>query len=240
MRVDVPAKKPRCTEPSVNWLVPILLSTAAGAADVIGFLALGGLFTAHFTGNLCVVAAHYATGAFSEVGPLLAVPVFIAVLNLITLLSRTIARLGLPALPTLLAIEAVLLAVFLALSASFGPFSEADSSTAVLAGMFGVAAMATQNATGMLAIKHEPSTTVMTTNIAQLTVDVALIIRGGSQTEELAKVRRRASLTGACIAGFVAGCAAGAYLDFKFGLSVLTLPLVLVVFAVSSASAKSD
>jgi uncharacterized membrane protein YoaK (UPF0700 family) len=240
MRANDPAKQPRFTELSANWLVPILLSTAAGAADVIGFVALGGLFTAHVTGNLCALTAHYATGAFSKIGPLLAVPVFIVVLNLITLLSRPIARLGLPALRTMLVIEAVLLAVFLALGVSFGPFSEADSSIAVLAGMFGVAAMATQNATGMLAIKHAPSTTVMTTNIAQLAVDVALIIRGGSQTEELAKTRRRASLTGACIVGFVAGCAAGAFLDFKVGLNALTLPLSLVVFAVASASAKGD
>jgi uncharacterized membrane protein YoaK (UPF0700 family) len=239
MQAYNPAKKPRHRGPSVNWLVPVLLSTAAGAADVIGFLALGGLFTAHVTGNLCALAAHHATGAFSKIGPLLSVPVFVAVLNLITLFSRTIARLGLPALRTLLAIEVVLLAVFLALGVSFGPFSEADSSMAVLAGMFGVAAMATQNATGVLAIKHAPSTTVMTTNIVQLTVDVASIIRGGSQTVELANTRRRASLTGACIAGFVAGCAAGAFLDFKFGLSALTLPSVLVVFAVASASAES-
>jgi uncharacterized membrane protein YoaK (UPF0700 family) len=239
MQAYNPAKKPRHTGPSVNWLVPVLLSTAAGAADVIGFLALGGLFTAHVTGNLCVLAVHYATGAFSKVGPMLSVPVFVAVLVLITLLSRTTARFGLPARRTLLGIEAILLAVFLALSTSFGPFSEADSSMAVLAGMFGVAAMATQNATGMLAIKQAPSTTVMTTNIAQLTVDVALIIRGGSQAEELAQTRRRASLTGACIAGFVAGCAAGAFLDFKVGLSALTLPLVLVVFAVASASTES-
>jgi uncharacterized membrane protein YoaK (UPF0700 family) len=182
MSADDPAKKPHYTEPSVNWLVPVLLSTAAGAADVIGFLALGGLFTAHVTGNLCVVAAHYATGAFSKVGPLLSVPVFVAVSYLITQLSGSIALLRLPALRTLLTIEAALLAVFLALGASFGPFSDADSSMAVLTGMFGVAAMATQNATGILAIKHAPSTTVMTTNIAQLTVDVALIIRGGSQT----------------------------------------------------------
>jgi len=47
--------------------------------DVIGFLALGGLFTAHIAGNLVVLAAHYITGGFSQIGPLLSVPVFIAV-----------------------------------------------------------------------------------------------------------------------------------------------------------------
>ena len=63
-----------------GWLLPTVLSTTAGAVDVIGFLALGGLFTAHISGNLCVLAAHYITGGFSKVGPLLSVPVFIAVL----------------------------------------------------------------------------------------------------------------------------------------------------------------
>jgi len=63
-----------------NWLLPTLLSTTAGAVDVIGFLALGGLFTAHITGNVVIVAAHYATGGFSQIGPLLAVPVFMAVM----------------------------------------------------------------------------------------------------------------------------------------------------------------
>src|SRR5580700_6551638 len=58
-----------------TWLLPAILSTTAGAVDVIGFLALGGLFTAHVTGNVVIVAAHYVTGGFSQIGPLLAVPV---------------------------------------------------------------------------------------------------------------------------------------------------------------------
>ena len=70
-----------------SWLLPAVLSTTAGAVDVIGFLALGGLFTAHITGNLVVIAAHYVTGHFSEVGPILAVPVFVAVLGVVTLAS---------------------------------------------------------------------------------------------------------------------------------------------------------
>jgi uncharacterized membrane protein YoaK (UPF0700 family) len=65
-------------------LLPAVLSTTAGAVDVIGFLALGGLFTAHISGNLCVLAAHYITGGLSQVGPLLSVPVFIAVLGVVT------------------------------------------------------------------------------------------------------------------------------------------------------------
>src|SRR5260370_26539841 len=71
---------------SVRLWLPAILSTTAGAVDVIGFLAFGGLFTAHITGNLVVVAAHYVTGGFGQVGPILAVPVFIAVLGVVVLL----------------------------------------------------------------------------------------------------------------------------------------------------------
>src|SRR5215472_6434459 len=67
-----------------KFLLPAVLSMIAGAVDVTGFLALGGLFTAHITGNLVVLAAHYITGGFSEVGPLLSVPVFIVVLGAVT------------------------------------------------------------------------------------------------------------------------------------------------------------
>src|SRR6516165_1523427 len=77
-----------------HWLLPTVLSTTAGAVDVIGFLALGGLFTAHITGNVVVVAVHYVTGGFSEVGPLLVVLVFFAVLSIITLASLAAEKAG--------------------------------------------------------------------------------------------------------------------------------------------------
>src|SRR5216684_3591793 len=93
-----------------DWLLPIVLSTTAGAVDVIGFLALGGLLTAHITGNLVVLAAHYVTGGFSEVGPLLSVPVFIVVLGAVTLASRAVENAGYGSRRAPLALQAVLLA----------------------------------------------------------------------------------------------------------------------------------
>ena len=41
----------------VDWLLPAVLSVTAGAVDAIVFLALGGLFTAHITGNAVILAA---------------------------------------------------------------------------------------------------------------------------------------------------------------------------------------
>ena len=219
-------------EENADWLLPAVLSTTAGAVDVIGFLTLGGLFTAHITGNVVIVAAHYVTGGFSQIGPLLAVPVFMAVMGLVTLASGAIARAGTMPLRPLLLLETVLLAGFLLLGVGFGRFNDADSSMAVLAGMLGVSAMATQNVLGKLALKGAPSTAVMTTNITQLTVDLVTLARRRGNADELAKARRRARMTFACVIGFVVGCAAGAALEVKFGLWALALPVVLSALAV--------
>jgi uncharacterized membrane protein YoaK (UPF0700 family) len=222
-----------------NWLLPAVLSTTAGAVDVIGFLALGGLFTAHITGNVCIAAAHFFTGGFSRVGPLLAVPVFMAVLGLLTVLSGVIARAGSSPLRPLLSLQAALLAGFLGVGVGFGPFPDPDGSMAVVAGMLGVAAMATQNALVKLALKDAPSTAVMTTNITQLTVDLATLTRSRRDPAELTEARRRASMIIPCIVGFVVGCAAGASLEVHFGLWALALPAVLAVLAIALSEPKN-
>jgi len=80
----------------------------------------------------------------------------------------------------LLVLHAALLAACLGLGAGFGPFADADRPMAVLVGMLAVAAMATQNALVKLALKHAPSTAVMSTNITQLTSDLATLARAGA------------------------------------------------------------
>jgi uncharacterized membrane protein YoaK (UPF0700 family) len=215
---------------NVERLLPLLLSTTAGAVDIIGFLALGGLFTAHITGNLVVLAAHYVTGGFSQIGPLLSVPVFIAVLGLVTVLSadKEVRRNR----RTLLILQAALLAGFLTAGLALGPFANPDGGTAVFTGMLGVAAMATQNALVKLALPGSPSTAVMTTNTTQLAVDLATIARRRTDPDDLARARRRVRMILPSIVGFAVGCAAGAFLEIHFGLRALVLPVVLAAIAV--------
>ncbi len=198
---------PRITRLGSSWLLPTVLSTTAGAVDVVGFLALGGLFTAHITGNVVIVAAHYVTGGFSQIGPLLAVPVFMAVMGLVTLASSGIARAGTMPLRPLLLLQTALLAGFLLLGVWFGRFPDADSSAAV-------------------------PTAVMTTNITQLTLDLSMLARSQGNADELAKARRRARMTFACVIGFAAGCAAGAALEIAVGLWALALPVILSALAI--------
>ena len=212
-----------------DWLLPALLSTTAGAVDVIGFLALG-VFMAHITGNLVILAAHYVTGRFGEIGPILSVPIFMFVLSVVTL--------ALVAVPTrvvrraLLVLQAILLAAFLSFGVAFGPFSNPDSGMAVLVAMLGVAAMATQNAVVRLALHGTPSTAVMTTNTAQLAVDVATLIRNRDHHADVSQARRRAHLILASVLGFVLGLIVGAILETRFGLWFLIFPVFLAAVAI--------
>jgi uncharacterized membrane protein YoaK (UPF0700 family) len=225
--------------PPFNWWLPAILSTTAGAVDVIGFLVFGGLFTAHITGNLVIVAAHYVTGGFGEIGPILAVPVFIASLGMVVLLFGGIKSKG-KSRRGLLILHTALLAGCLGLGLWFGPFRNADSPMGVFAGMLAVAAMATQNALVKLALVKSPSTAVMTTNTTQLIVDVAALIRNADGPDQLGETRQRARVTFLCMAGFICGCVAGAVLELRFGVGALVLPVTLAAIAVPLGEQKGN
>ena len=228
-----PAVARRHASSSADWILVAVLSMTAGAVDVIGFLTLGGLFVAHITGNLVVLAAHYVTGGFGQIGPLLSVPVFIIVLGVITGLFADKVNGG--TLRTLLVFEAVVLLAFLGLGVGLGPFSNPDSGMAVFVGMLGVVAMATQNAVIRLELPRLPTTAVITTNTVQLAIDLAVLIRGQGEPEDLKRARGRAPLTFLSVAGFAIGCAVGGILELHLGLWALVLPVALSWIALGAA-----
>jgi uncharacterized membrane protein YoaK (UPF0700 family) len=218
-------------------LLPTVLSIIAGSVDAIGFLGLGGLFTAHVTGNLVILAAHLVSGGEAPVAPMLSVPVFVVALGLTRLLVAALERIGLATLRPLLLLQFLLLAGFLVLCASAGPRIDPDAPKAVLAGMLGVSAMAVQNALVQISLKGAPSTAVMTTNITRFMMDVGAVVFG-SEPADIAKARSRAMRTWPAIVGFAVGCGLGAACEAAVGLNSLALPtgLALLAFAMGLAA----
>jgi uncharacterized membrane protein YoaK (UPF0700 family) len=218
-------------------LLPTVLSLIAGSADVISFLGLGGLFVAHITGNLVLLAAHLVTGTRVSVALLLSVPVFILGLGLTRLLAAGLDAVGLASLRPLLLLQFLLLAGFLALGVAAGPRIDPNAGAAILAGMLGVAAMAVQNALVQLSLRGAPSTAVMTTNLTRFTMDVgeALLRRDPA---DATGARRRAARTWPAILGFTAGAALGAACFAAADLWSLALPagLALLAFAIGLGS----
>jgi uncharacterized membrane protein YoaK (UPF0700 family) len=217
-------------------LIPGILSVIAGSTDVISFLALSGLFTAHITGNLVVLAAHIVTGGQAHVAAMLSVPVFVAVLGLTRFLAAALGWIGVPTLRPLLLIQFLLLAGFLLLCVAIGPGFDPQSKLAVIAGMLGVAAMAVQNALVQISLRGAPSTAVMTTNLTRFMMDFGEVLLG-HDPKTIAEARARAMHTWPAVAGFAAGCALGAACEARFGLWSLALPTGLALLALAMALA---
>lgn len=211
-------------------LLPGALSMIAGSVDVIGFLELGGLFTAHITGNLVVLAAHIATGRAMPLAPILAVPVFIAVLGLTRLAAAGLQDVSRATLRPLLALQLVLLVSFLVVNVAAGPFRDPNALVAVLAGMLGVAAMAVQNALVQISLVGAPATAVMTTDITKFMMDLGAILFR-SDPDEVARAASRAKGTWPAILGFTVGCSLGAILEATIGPWSSALPTALGVLA---------
>jgi uncharacterized membrane protein YoaK (UPF0700 family) len=202
------------TVPSVDSsratkLLPLTLSLVAGSTDIIGFLGLDGLFTAHITGNLAIMAAHIVTGGAARLAEILSLPVFVAVLALARLIAAELEALRLRQLPPLLLLQLLLLAGFLTLSVAAGTPLDPNAATAIVAGMLGVAAMAVQNALVQVALAGAPSTAVMTTNVTRFVGDLGTIALARDR-RDIAATRHRAWYGGQAIVGFAAGCALGA------------------------------
>src|SRR5438445_13492645 len=96
-------------------LVPVLLSGVAGMVDVIGFLSLG-LFTAHVTGNLVVIAALLVRGGPPKIAQVLAVPVFIVAVGAVWMIAKASDRRGPALVRPLLFVQFLLLMCVLTFS----------------------------------------------------------------------------------------------------------------------------
>jgi uncharacterized membrane protein YoaK (UPF0700 family) len=228
---------PNAVAPSVDSslgakLLPGVLSVIAGSVDVICFLGLGGLFAAHITGNLVVLAAHIATGRATALAPILSVPVFIASLGLTRLLAVGLRETRHGTLRPLLGLQLALLVSFLAVLIAAGSGLDPAAPIAVVAGMLGVAAMAVQNALVQISMGGAPATAVMTTDITKFMMDIVVMLFR-RDSSEVAHARSRASHTWPAIVGFTIGCGLGAVLEAAIGYWSLALPTGLGLLALA-------
>jgi uncharacterized membrane protein YoaK (UPF0700 family) len=211
-------------------LLPTVLSLIAGSCDIITFIGLGGLFTAHITGNLVVLVARVVAGDHALTSYILSVPVFVAALALTTLFAALLGRAGMASLRPLLILQLLLLSgCFLLCVASGAPIDPTDG-RALTAGMLAVSGMAVQNAIVQVSTKGMPSTAVMTTNISRFVADFIAVLTERNR-DLAAKAAARTKHTAPAIVGFAVGCGLGAGCEIIIGLWALALPTGLAFLA---------
>jgi uncharacterized membrane protein YoaK (UPF0700 family) len=202
-------------------MLPAVLSVIAGSLDAISFLGLGGLFTAHVTGNLVVLVAHLATGSRVPVANILSAPVFVAALGLARLLAGVPEGIGFVSLRRLLLVQS-------SCRCERGPArNDGDPSGNVRRLGHGRA-----NCTCADLAQGGGRQPVMATNITRFTMNIGEVMFG-RELSDAAKVRDRAMQTWPAIVGFAIGCGLGAACQTAIGLLSLALPAELAVLAVA-------
>jgi len=217
--------------PRLQMRLPPLLSVVAGMVDLIGFLTLGNLFTAHITGNLVVVAALVVRGGRMNLAQVLAIPVFILAVAAVWLLARASASRGPRLARRLLLIQFLLLSCVLIFSVITEPSAHPHGLMAGIAAMIAVCAMACQFALLRLALPVAPSTAVMTGNLTNTVLSLMDLL---SRTQPLMAgdaARLKSSLY--LLIGFFGGCVVAAAAVSLLGEWAWSLPVALAGVAVA-------
>ncbi|MDB5365583.1 MAG: conserved rane protein of unknown function [Rhodospirillales bacterium] len=202
-----------------------LQAIVAGSVDTIAFVGLYGLFTAHITGNFVLIGAAIAHPQLGVIAKLAALPMFMLAAATTNLFLAWRVKGGHDPARGVFAVEAVLLAAFMAVALWCGPFTSGDQPLAILAGLFGVSAMAVQNAASRSIFSALPPTTVMTGNVTQIVLDLVELRRGGAPAADAAARARIAKMLPAVLA-FAAGAIAGGLGYALIGFAALALPIV--------------
>ena len=207
-----------------------ILGFNAGYVDTAGFLALGGLFTAHVTGNFVTLGAALIQGSAGAVSKLLALPVFCLAVMLARFGSNALVARHKPPMPSLIAVKVALLLVAAALMVVYGPFSDGDQPPAFAAGMLMICAMAVQNAMQRMHLPQLPPSTLMTGNTTQVMMDLSDLLRG-AQGDERRSINARLQKMLPAIGSFALGCALGALGYVWLGMWCFALPPLLALIS---------
>ena len=201
------------------------LGFISGFVDTLGFIALYGLFAAHITGNVVMLAsAVVVEHRYGVAIKLLAIPIFIvaAIVTRFFIIRRE--RRTLDATAHVMLAEAVLLTVFMVLALVSVPFENQDSFAAIATGLVAATAMGVQNTAARTFMSGLPPTTVMTGNLMRIIVDIVdLLHRHGA----LPAKRERLSRLVPLMLAFSVGALLGAVGYFTIGFLALVAPILM-------------
>lgn len=204
--------------PEAPWLAAGL-SCVAGMVDVASWITLSGLFTAHVTGNLVVMAADAVTGHRMHLAAAIAIPLFVVLTAAIGVVVQILQPSGRGKLLAMLAVQSLLLAGCAAVALT-APASH--SSAGLWIAILAIGAMAIQNALLHLGFTPVPTTAVMTGNIVAATLGLIgmLLAKGAARQQAWSQWHQTAPI----LFGFVMGCLAGAGAVASLGSGAWAVP----------------
>src|SRR6202167_1026502 len=230
--------RPHREEEPLPLSMPVLLSFVAGYVDSYTYLTLFGLFVAQVTSSFVIAGAEIVTRDYAVAGKLLVIVAFLVAVALTAALVGLARDAGRPLLPSMLLLEAALLAVFAAMLVFGPPIKSATDWHGIVAGLVAASAMGAQSVLVRLLMKGIPQTNVMTGNMTQLGIATTELIiawrrfargpHGATAAREFEEVRSQLLTVLAIALGFLAGAAAGAVAFAVTGVSGTFVSVAIV------------
>jgi uncharacterized membrane protein YoaK (UPF0700 family) len=238
----------RREDQSLPLSMPVLLSFVAGYVDSYTYLGLFGLFAAQVTGSFVIAGAEFVARDFGIAGKLLAIVAFLIAVAASAALIALARNIGRAALPFMLGLEALLLALFVAIAVFGPPIKDARDWHGIAAGLFAAMAMGAQSVLVRLLMKDIPQTNVMTGNMTQLGIAITDIVMAwrrfarsrhdASAAAEFGKVRDHLLTVLSIALGFMAGVASGALAFATAGLRGAVVAVAIVATVALWAAAR--
>jgi uncharacterized membrane protein YoaK (UPF0700 family) len=218
--------------------IPVILSVVAGYVDSCTYLGLFGVFVAQLTGSLVLAGTALVKSEPGTPAKLLAIPSFFFAGMAVTVLVHSMRKRPRPALAWSLVLECILLIGLLASCLAGRPFRGLDAPGAIVALLFGMAAMGAQSALVRLLMRDMASTNVMTTNTTLLAINAAEILLGwieriktgpsGTSNADYARAHCEVAALLPLWLGFLAGTTLGALAYVIMGLPCVLLAILPV------------
>jgi uncharacterized membrane protein YoaK (UPF0700 family) len=215
--------------------IPVVLSVVAGYVDSCTYLGLFGVFVAQVTGSFVFAGTLFSSIEPGALSKLLAIPAFFLAGVGVTVLVYPLRERPRAALARSLGVECILLVGFATSCLAGMPFRDIGAPGAVVALLFGMAAMGAQSALVRLLMRSVASTNVMTTNTTLLAINAAEILIGwikrrkAGSTGSLDPVYAQAQNEFAALLpiglGFFVGTALGAIAYINLGLPCVLLAI---------------
>jgi uncharacterized membrane protein YoaK (UPF0700 family) len=215
------------TAPRTSFTASAVLAAIGGFVDAACFLGLFGVFTAHVTGNIAMIASemvHHLQGILLRA---LVLPAFAGgIVSAYLLMSAGQPASSDAALRRGLLVQIGWFGLLLAALAVLGSPATARDAAAFAVTFCAGAGMGAQSATSKLSARLGNPTSVMTSNYTLFVIGAVDALRGQHRDPEHARQLR---LLGTLLLSFAAGAAAGAMGEARFGFGVLGLPLLGLV-----------
>ena len=206
-----------------------ILSMVGGWLNTVSFIALFGIYTNHITGYIVTAGIETIVGGLGLW--IIFISAFIVTISLTAWCEHKWKETYPNILLAFFVAETAFLSLFMLSGLFFGPFESVADLGAIITAVFGIIAMGIRNAMIRTLLSNITTSTLMTGNIAQLTIDLTLIYSSPDVSQEKKNTaKQNISKILPSVLSFATGAILGAICYMLIGFLCMIVPILSMIY----------